>query len=87
MRQGVFDTPVVVLLPERGSSVRMEVRTPRDAIAAMTRHGLGAYDVTGETWRSTFTLLVRASLDPTLQNLGAARIALEVLASEVSTRH
>ena len=53
----------------------------------MTRHGLGGYDVTGATWRSTFTLLIRASLEPTLQNLGAARVALEVLASEVSTRH
>ena len=42
MAAAPFDKPVVLLLPYgAGGQVRTEIRTPREAIAAMARAGLG----------------------------------------------
>jgi hypothetical protein len=88
MARTAFDKPVVVYFPERhGGSVRAEVHDTREAIALMTKHRLGGYDLDGEVWATTFSLLTRAALHPTPQNIRVAQLALEVLASETATRH
>jgi hypothetical protein len=40
-----------------------------------------------DLWRTAFSLLTRATLDPTPQNVRVAQLALEVLASKNATRH
>ena len=88
MGRAAFDKPVTVYLPEaKGGSRHAEVRDPREALTAMTQHGLGGYDMGSSVWTATFSLVTKAALNPTPQNLRAAQVALEVLASELVTRH
>lgn len=88
MRHVAFDKPVVVCLSDAaGAAAPAELRTPREAIAAMTRQGFGGYAMHHEAWAKAFTLLTRAALDPTPENLRVAQYALEVLASRTATRH
>jgi hypothetical protein len=76
-----FTTPVVVQLPEAKGGPRVaEIRNSRDGIAAMSRDGLGGYDLKDALWVKTFDLLTRATLHPTPQNTEAARAALVRLA-------
>jgi hypothetical protein len=79
---------VVLFLPADGGSDKpTELHNAREAITAMTKQGLGGYDMRDHLWSNAFTLLTRAVLDPSAQNLGAARIAVEVLGSRRQTRH
>ena len=78
-----FNPPVVLPLPD-GMKV---IDGPRDGIGAMTRMGLGGYDMGHSAWQKAFTALIQATLDPTQDNLEVARVALESLASEAATRH
>ncbi len=88
MSAAPFDKPVVLLLPYgAGGQVRTEIRTPREAIAAMARDGLGEFKIGNATWSTAFSLLTRAVLDPTPNNLEAARTALEALAAQAATHH
>jgi hypothetical protein len=76
-----FNTPVMVQLPEAKGGPRVaEIRNSRDGIAAMSRDGLGGYDLKDALWVSTFDLLTRATLHPTPENTEAARSALARLA-------
>ncbi len=76
-----FSTPVMVQLPEaRGGPRVAEIRNTRDGIAAMSRDGLGGYDLKDSLWVATFDLLTRATLQPTPENTEAARQALVRLA-------
>ena len=85
MGQAAFDKPVVVCLPD--ASAPTELHNPREAIAAMARQGFGGFAMHHDVWVTAFTLLTRAALEPTPQNLRVAQTALEVLASQAVTRH
>lgn len=88
MGRAAFDKPVTVYLPEvTGGQRLVEVHDAREAISALTQHGLGGYDMGNSVWTSAFSLVTKAALEPTPQNLRVAQLALEVLASEVATRH
>ena len=75
-----FDEPVVVFLRDAEFPWTV-LHSPCEAISAMRKRGLGSYAATTDLWATTFTLLTRALLEPTPQNRGVARIAVEVLAS------
>jgi hypothetical protein len=76
-----FSTPVVVQLPETKDGPRVaEILNSRQGIAAMSRDGLGGYDLKDSLWVSTFDLLTKATLHPTPETIEAAREALVRLA-------
>ena len=70
-----------------GPARTVEIENPRDGLAAMTQHGLGAYQMGQDAWRMAFGALIRATLHPTLENLSLARQALELLDAQEATRH
>ena len=78
-----FSSPVVLTVPD-GTAI---IDGPRAGIGAMTRLGLGGYDMGASTWQTAFTSLIDATLNPTPGNLENARQALECLASANATRH
>jgi hypothetical protein len=76
-----FSKPVVVQLPEAKGGPRIaEILDSRQGIAAMSRDGLGGYDLKDSLWVSTFDLLTKATLHPTPETIEAAREALVRLA-------
>ena len=83
-----FSRPVIVRLPgAKGGARTVAITNPRDAIAAMTRDGLGGYDVKNSAWTGAFHLLTQAALAPTRENMDAAQEALEALAASHAARH
>ena len=73
-----FSEPVVVQLPEAKDGPRVaEILDSRQGITAMSRDGLGGYDLKDSLWVSTFD---KATLHPTPETIEAAREALVRLA-------
>lgn len=83
MSRPQFSSPVVLTVPD-GTAI---IDGARVGIGAVTRLGLGGYDMSASTWQTAFTSLIDATLDPTPANLENARQALERLASANATRH
>lgn len=59
MRAPQFSSPVILLVPE-GTAI---IDGPRAGIGAMTRLGLGGYDMGTSTWQKAFTALINATLE------------------------
>jgi len=77
MPDSTFSAPVVARLDP---ATLLEIRTVRDGLAAMNRHGLGSFRLDTLEWQLAAGKLLQAELTPSPDLVEEAREALCVLA-------
>jgi hypothetical protein len=77
----MFTAPLLVWIrPAKGQALVKRVCDVDAGIAVLTRDGLGEYGCHIPEWHLALTALSRAKVEPTPENLEAARLALRTVA-------
>ena len=85
MSETRFAAPVIVSLTETAAGpCVVEIDNLRDAILALTRHGVGGFHIESHTWQVASARLVQAVRDPTPENIEDARQAFQHLVRVLS---